>query len=796
MADRKISQLIAAIAEDVSDDDQFVFADISAGAGDMGNQSLTRLQLKRTLTLGAQPLASDADIGALQAQIDANATIIASQQDQIDALTSGARIVGEWDAGSGAFPTTRPDGSAIQPGDAWIVSGDGTVDGIAFSEADRLVALVAGGGATYADNWVRAGYADLLQDLIDGSQPYASKAAFIAATIPSLVTTVRVLGGPGLLTYVRDATGHTVHSDSSIWRLVYGTSFATVADLTSSTYAFDEDDDVIAGGFRYIVAGATETDHHVQTAGGVKLWVQPIFNGRYHVDAFGAPTDAGTDATAYFNKAIAAGPATAAPRTYTVNGIVLTSGLNFVGSGSRTGAMTRLTCSTLNGTIFNKSDGGAVHNIRLEDFAADASVKGVVFFNSTATNAYTGTVRMRNVNTTNNFRLVFRAIPIYWRVRDCVFGADGHRFSGQQAFQILYAWVSGGAAIANYNLFHGCTFYHCKNGTDAGQTIEAAFHMRIGILFTFSNCSAEQGDVPVIRAQNFGLIEFKDGWIEQNTATYMFNIDFDAGAPVSINSGLFLLENVQFQGMAGTTHLVRNPNTYVSVRNVYGTGALSGIAIATAPTLIYDARGIRGSGWETVLAGVSINRNSVTERGLNHVSGQVPPHVGGAKVSYWAKKVAAGWTLSSTGSAPTVDNYTSKLTGDGIARYIVGNNLQAAFFQVPADQLDPIKGRTVTMAITCYGISGLTAGGNPLTPRAWFSVTPTHSNYTAGTDRKLMAPNSTVAQVVTATFAIPSDATSMHVGFTSPAAFNGGQIAIETVHLFDGDLLIEVPIYQ
>lgn len=76
-------------------------------------------------------------------------------QGQIDALSSGVTIVGEWAASSGAFPTTRPDTTAIQAGDAWIVSAAGTVGGEAFAVSDRLIALGAG-GLTYAGNWVRA----------------------------------------------------------------------------------------------------------------------------------------------------------------------------------------------------------------------------------------------------------------------------------------------------------------------------------------------------------------------------------------------------------------------------------------------------------------------------------------------------------------------------------------------------------------------------------------------------------------------------------------------------------------
>ena len=61
---------------------------------------------------------------------------------------------GEWDASSGAFP------AGATKGQFWRVSGAGTVDGVAFSLSDVLLALVDDAGTlTYDSNWHRAGHA-------------------------------------------------------------------------------------------------------------------------------------------------------------------------------------------------------------------------------------------------------------------------------------------------------------------------------------------------------------------------------------------------------------------------------------------------------------------------------------------------------------------------------------------------------------------------------------------------------------------------------------------------------------
>jgi hypothetical protein len=72
--------------------------------------------------------------------------------------------------------------------------------------------------------------------------------------------------------------------------------FATVADLLSnSTLTNDgtlEGQIFTAGGFRYQRAASTATDHHVTTAGGVKLYVLPGADGKYNVAQLGDDVDA------------------------------------------------------------------------------------------------------------------------------------------------------------------------------------------------------------------------------------------------------------------------------------------------------------------------------------------------------------------------------------------------------------------------------------------------------------------------------------------------------------------------
>lgn len=84
----------------------------------------------------------------LQEQVD-------GLREDVDAVISGTRIVGDWDASAGSFPVLRPDGEPIQSGDQWNVTVSGTVDGVDFAPGDILTALVSGGGSSYLGNWSR-----------------------------------------------------------------------------------------------------------------------------------------------------------------------------------------------------------------------------------------------------------------------------------------------------------------------------------------------------------------------------------------------------------------------------------------------------------------------------------------------------------------------------------------------------------------------------------------------------------------------------------------------------------------
>lgn len=99
----------------------------------------------------------------------------------------------------------------------------------------------------------------------------------------------------------------------SVDRIRFGTVAALLSDeIMSYTGGVDlievgEGDIIEAGGFRYAVASSAATDEHVETEGGVKLYVFASMDGRMPAGAFGAVGDGATDSYAAIKAALVAG---------------------------------------------------------------------------------------------------------------------------------------------------------------------------------------------------------------------------------------------------------------------------------------------------------------------------------------------------------------------------------------------------------------------------------------------------------------------------------------------------------
>lgn len=171
----------------------------------------------------------------------------------------GGAVMGNWAPITGSFPPVRPDGSRIKLRDLWIVEGNGTVDGVSFLDGDFLIALNAGGGVSYAGNWIRISE-PLLSEIAEG----ANQSAQTASTAASNAAAASVSAASSSVTAQAAATTAALYAPAY---------FNTLADLLANATVWTTGQrlNVRENGWCYAVVAPATTDQHLLTNGGVKI---------------------------------------------------------------------------------------------------------------------------------------------------------------------------------------------------------------------------------------------------------------------------------------------------------------------------------------------------------------------------------------------------------------------------------------------------------------------------------------------------------------------------------------------
>lgn len=101
---------------------------------------------------------------------------------KLNGLDAAIVLKGEWDASSGSFP------ASTEAGWSYIVSTGGTVDGVEFSADDRLISLLdSASTSTYAANWHKADYSDLVTSVAGLTGAVGSAALLTALSLDDVL---------------------------------------------------------------------------------------------------------------------------------------------------------------------------------------------------------------------------------------------------------------------------------------------------------------------------------------------------------------------------------------------------------------------------------------------------------------------------------------------------------------------------------------------------------------------------------------------------------------------------------
>lgn len=352
--------------------------------------------------------------------------------------------------------------------------------------------------------------------------------------------------------------------------------YDTVADLLAETSSLSEGATVRAEDFRYIVAASGASDHHVTTAGGTKLYVQPGGNG-YNVKAFGAEGDGVTDDTAAIQAAVDAiarasyvaykGGSVFIPRgNYSVTNVNIpwgaTASANYIIRGEYG------TIIEVDGTdyAFSRTDAEA------NQTAADVAVNNRLVFES---------LTFRGSNTTGQGGIsvgpsygsivracVFEDLDIGLMMKFCLMArVEMCFFFNCNTYGAAARDGDWTGATTSNSQSNGTVFSQCKFGGKTGQT--AQVFVRASQNCEVQDCIFEGANPNInimfraIASTNAKNFRCKNIWTENSPTTAHMSIELGAG-------GVFALDGIVATTSGGTTlEMVSSVNTtWVHITNV------------------------------------------------------------------------------------------------------------------------------------------------------------------------------------------------------------------------------------
>lgn len=539
-----------------------------------------------------------------------------------------------------------------------------------------------------------------------------------------------------------------------------------------------------------IVAAATGTPDggsYIDLTGS-GLQAKQIFpKGRLIAEMFGAkPNDSAFDSSAAFTAChnYTGGFYGAGAGDFYVNALPVVNNLDFTGSSlTGRGARTKLYCNANNAGIFEHTSATDVLVIKMSNISArvKSGVTNARFYKQTDRSVYSAYCEFTNVETYKELEWSYEGFFIFAKWRDCIDAYSGSDVVGQNhGFISSNPAAYGQAKQTNLNTLTDCYVF---NATDTNAAVDISY----GSAWTFTSCDFEQCDTRAIRARGiYGLTVGGQSWFEGINSTEAILCDVSP-APNAQGTRSVDIDGAFFQADETTQYFCKfGSASSGGIKNVQAAGIPIGCVLSNTADLteFHGNQALSGAGSSAFLTGFKAARNN-----LKLLSGTInsPDACNNNMLPVGPSGLGSANFTAVAFTGKTDVPSAIGLTGNAISVTTSGSG-NALYYTIPAKLTKFLEGKTVTLVMTGYGTAA--AGQTGVSAALWENITPTYANNKAASaSSALIDTSSADLKLSYAVFGIGTGLTSLHVGIRAGGVAPTGNLYIESMALYVGEIL-------
>lgn len=517
-----------------------------------------------------------------------------------------------------------------------------------------------------------------------------------------------------------------------------------------------------------------------------RSWEREVFSGRANV----LWVEASDDSQRFMRASQASNVVTIPDGAYEVADIVLSGDITWEGN-SRDGV--HLLVSENNKGAFYKAE-GLVSNVIFRNMTirAKSGVSGAKGIRSESNKNYLAYAVFDNVEFYQDLQICMDFLPIFLDCNNVRSGYKGNAPGAQTHMFMLAKRNAESGNTPNLNRFRNCQFFRSTNP-------DGVFDLEYGWGYRFEHCDFEQNSTRCIKAASVRGIVLASCWLEGNgsaAAPEYFRL-LDSGLPGMHGTSLFIEDSsvfflskgvvTRFVNATGSSRWGVERTSFASIPSGTRLGSDTGTDAVGRPSLGFSGN-VAYNNSSTFFNGMYENIREAdinyATLGANIKTGSV---VSSHELLHASELTPSMFSLKHSGSiASAVTAVPSDLTFGGNAITIKATDSHSiAYFSVPSKIVERVKGSILTFA-ACAFWKELASEGISL--RVWESEPSTASEPSMPVISRVdKSANNLLLGVARATFQVPSEATSLYIGFYIGGGAPNKLCQVERLGLFIGE---------